>query len=299
MVVPVYGSDKILPELASRTEITLKKITPHFELLFVNDASPDNAWQVITKLAHEHAYIRGINLSRNFGQYPAITAGLAASRGEWIVIMDCDLQDRPEEIEKMYTCTKDGYYAVIGSRQKRHDSALRLFVSWGFYGVLSYLTGRRHDRSLANFGIYHRKVIDAVLSLRDHMRYFSVMVRWVGFRTAIVPVEHAERKGGKSGYSFVKLLSLATDILLAYTERPLRAISKIGLGVSVFATIYLCVILATWLTVGEVSSMSLILGTLWLMFGLLTTIIGIVALYLGKTFEETKKRPIYIVQDEI
>ncbi|TAJ15981.1 glycosyltransferase [Patescibacteria group bacterium] len=299
VVIPVYGSDNVLEELYQRIVAVVGKITPDFEIILVNDASPDTAWDVIKKLAAQDPHVRGLNLSRNFGQYPAITAGLSASRGEWVVVMDCDLQDQPEEIEKMYQKAQEGFFVVVGSRQKRHDSALRSLVSWGFYSSLNYLTGRRHNRTLTNFGLYHRKVIDAVLSIQDHMRYFSVMVRWVGFRTATVPVVHAPRKGGKSGYSFMKLFSLATDIILAYSEKPLRLIIKIGILVVLFAGAYLVLVGTQGFFVGPTQSLGLLMGSLWLIFGFLSVMLGIIALYLGKTFEETKKRPIYIVQEEI
>ncbi len=299
VVVPVYGSDTVLPELYTRTARVLESLGVTFEFIFVNDASPDDAWSVIRDLKSNDSRVRGINLSRNFGQYPAMTAGLQASRGEWVVVMDCDLQDLPEEIEKMYQKAQEGFWVVVGSRQERHDSRVRLLVSRLFYATLSYLTGRHHDRTLANFGIYHRRVIDAILSLEDHMRYFSVMVRWVGFRTAVVPVAHAPRKGGSSGYSFTKLFSLAIDIILAYSEKPLRLIIKIGIFITVLVIGYL--LFAEVYAPGNLISQpyKMLIASLWLIFGLLLIVIGIVALYVGKIFEETKKRPIYIIEEEI
>lgn len=299
VVVPVYGSDNALRELHQRIVATVEKITAKFELILVNDASPDNAWQVIRELAAKDKRVRGLNLSRNFGQYPAITAGLQASRGEWVVILDCDLQDQPEEIGRMYAKAKEGFFVVVGSRQARHDSRLRSFVSRAFYATLSYLSGTYQDPTLANFGIYHRRVIEAILSLQDHMRYFSVMVRWVGFRTATIPVQHAKRQGGKSGYSLRKLFSLGTDIILAYSERPLRLIVKIGLIVLTCASAYLLFVIVRGLFAEPATQFEILIGSLWLAFGLLSTMLGVVALYLGKTFDETKKRPIYIVQEEI
>lgn len=300
VVIPVYGSDDVLLELHKRIVVTLEKLALAFEIIFVNDASPDNAWQVIKELAAHDKRVRGINLSRNFGQYPAITAGLSGSRGEWVVVMDCDLQDRPEEIEHMYQKAQEGFFVVAGSRQKRHDSFVRSFVSRMFYATLSYLTGRHQDRTEANFGIYHRKVIDAILSLPEHMRYFSVMRRWVGFRTASVPVEHGARKGGKSGYSLRKLLSLATDIILAYSDKPLRLIIKFGLLVTFVAGVYCAMVLSQgFFGAGTVGQFEILIGSLWLIFGLLVVMLGLIALYLGKTFDEAKKRPIYIVQEEV
>lgn len=300
VVVPVYGSDDTLRELYRRIIATVERITPEFEVIFVNDASPDQAWAVIRELAAGDARVRGLNLSRNFGQYPAITAGLSASRGEWVVVMDCDLQDRPEEIERMYAKAREGFSAVVGSRRVRHDSRLRAFVSWGFYATLSYLTGTHQDRTEANFGIYHRRVVDAILSLPEHMRYFSVMRRWVGFPTAAIPVEHAKRQGGKTGYSLRKLFGLATDIILAYSDKPLRLIIKFGAVVTCGAGAYLAVIAVRGLffdnTAGQFEAL---IGSLWLIFGLLSIMLGVVALYIGKTFDEAKKRPMYIVQEEI
>jgi dolichol-phosphate mannosyltransferase len=322
VVIPVYGSDDVLSELRERIVATVEKLTQEFEIIFVNDASPDNAWQIIQKLAAGDKRVRGINLSRNFGQYPAITAGLSAAQGEWVVVMDCDLQDRPEEIAQMYWMAvageapphldsvtrstvnripaQEGFFVVVGSRQKRHDSFVRSFVSRAFYATLSYLTGKHQDRTEANFGIYHRKVIDAILSLPEHMRYFSVMRRWVGFKTASVPVEHGARKGGKSGYSLRKLLSLATDIILAYSDKPLRLIIKFGLAITFVAGVY-CVYILLQGFFGNVAigQFEILIGSLWLIFGLLVVMLGLIALYLGKTFDEVKKRPIYFIEEEV
>lgn len=299
VVVPVYGSVDALGELHDRIAATVGKITPEFELILVNDASPGSAWEAIQELSAKDSRVRGLNLSRNFGQYPAITAGLAKSRGEWVVVMDCDLQDQPEEIIKMYEKAQEGFFVVVGSRGKRHDGFVRSFVSKAFYATLSYLSGTRQDGTVANFGIYHRRVIDAILSMSEHMRYFSVMVRWVGFRTAAVPIEHAPRKGGKSGYSLAKLFSLAADIILAYSEKPLRLIVKLGVVVTMLSALYFVYLLAQGFMGITVGTFAVLFGSLWLIFGLLATMLGVIALYLGKTFEEAKKRPIYIVQEEV
>lgn len=299
VVVPVYGSDEVLQELYRRTIAVLEPITRDIELIFVNDASPDTAWNVIRELAAKDERVRGLNLSRNFGQYAALTAGLQASRGEWVVVMDCDLQDQPEAIEIMYRKAQEGYFVVVGSRTVRHDSAVRSFFSVAFYTLFSYLSGRKQDRTLTNFGLYHRRVIDAILSIPDQMRYFSVMVRWAGFRTAVIPVEHAPRRGGKSGYSLKKLFSLAIDIILAYSEKPLRLIVKIGVLTAVIAGAYLAVAVLSSIIGRPASSFELIMGSLWFIFGALSTMLGIIALYLGKTSQEVKKRPFYIVQEEI
>lgn len=299
VVIPVYGSIDTLPELHERIVATLEKITQNFELILVNDASPGNAWETIRALAKKDAHVRGINLSRNFGQYPAMTAGLRAARGEWVVVMDCDLQDQPESIVNMYAKAQEGYAVVVGSRQMRHDTFLRRLFSQLFYAILSYLTNTRQDRTVANFGIYHRRVIDAVLSLPERMRYFSVMVRWVGFKTATVPVIHSKRKDGKSAYSFRKLLKLAVDIFLAHSEGPLRLIVKIGVIATLCSGFYLTALIIKGFTMNPATPTQILFGSIWFMFGLLTIMLGIVALYLSKTFDEVKGRPIYIIDEEV
>lgn len=266
----------------------------------VNDASPDNSWSVIKELSSKDRRVKGLNLSRNFGQHPAISAGLSASTAEWVVVMDCDLQDQPEEIEKLYRKAEEGVDAVLASRIERRDGYFRKIVSWLFYRILSYLTDTTHDPTIANFGIYHRKVIDSVLCMGERLRYFPLMVRWGGFTIVTIPVEHAKRFSGKTSYSLKKMLDLGIDVILAFSDKPLRLVVKFGIVVSLFALAYVVFVVARALAgINPVEGWASLIASVWLIFGMLTMILGVIGLYVGKTFDETKKRPIYIVKEKI
>lgn len=181
VVCPVYSCECYLVELYQRLSHTFSSLDADFELILVNDASPDNAWDTIIKLSKNDTRVKGINFSRNFGQHYAITAGLEYCSGGWIVVMDCDLQDRPEKIPNLLVKVNEGFMIVFAKRIERKHSRYKRWFSTGFYHVLGYLTGTQQDATIANFGIYHKKVIQSLLSMQDYHRFFPTMVRWVGF----------------------------------------------------------------------------------------------------------------------
>ena len=170
----------------------------------------------------------GLKLSRNFGQHYAITAGLEQAKGEWIVVMDCDLQDRPDEIPNLYHKALEGYDLVFAQRTIRIDSFYKRISSKVFYAIFSYMTDTKQDSSIANFGIYHHRCIKALLSMNDHIRFFPTMSRWTGFNQIKLPVKHSERFEGNTSYSFTKLLQLAFNNMIAFSDKPLSIMVKLG-----------------------------------------------------------------------
>jgi len=296
VVIPVYGCKKCLSELTGRLQQTLSGITPDYEIIFVDDCSPDNAWETIEQLTESDPRIKSIRFSRNFGQHYAITSGLEKAAGEWIVVMDCDLQDRPEEILNFYRKALEGYDIVLGQRIYRQDSWLKKSFSKWFYNMLGYLTNTRQDYTIANFGIYHRKVIQAVLSMKDYIRYLPAMIRWVGFRHTAIEVKHAERTNGKTGYSIRKLIKLGTNVVLSFSEKPLHLVIQFGFLITSFSFLFGLVYLFRYFT-GSISVLgftSLIIS-IWFLSGIIILILGIVGLYIGKTFERAKDRPMFII----
>ncbi|HQO09903.1 MAG TPA: glycosyltransferase family 2 protein [Clostridiales bacterium] len=298
VVIPAYRCEKFVDELYSRLIITFEKLKVSFEIIFVNDSSPENDWEAIKALAEKDGRVKGLNFSRNFGQHCAITAGLEASKGNWTVIMDCDLQDRPEEIEKLYAKTQEGYDIVYARRAVRKDSFLKRMSSKYFYKVLSYLTEIEQDETVGNFGIYSRKSIDAVISLRENLRYFPVKIRWVGFRSATVSVEHSANRERKSSYNFRRLFGLAFDVMLATSNKPLKLVVKLGMLISALAFVF-----AVYLFVRALSGDYLIAGwpslivSIWFLSGIIILTLGIIGLYLGKVFDEVKNKPLYIIKE--
>lgn len=300
VVVPVYMGRVFLRELYERVKKSVEPLFPDFELILVNDASPDNAWQEIVALCKEDIRVKGINLSRNFGQHYAITAGLTYVTGDWVVVMDCDLQDVPEEIPKLFNKACEGFSVVFAQRIDREDSWFKRTQSKMFHAVFDYLTDRKSDPAVANFGIYHRKVIKAVLEFGDCVKCFPLIVTYVGFETAYVPVVHDARKSGKSSYTLGKALRFATNLMLAYSNKPLRLFTAGGFVVVAIAFVislyYLILHLSGKIVVSGFTSLIL---SVWFIGGILMMQIGIVGVYLGRVFNQTKGRPCFVVSDTI
>lgn len=300
VIIPVYKAEENLDELIERLKTQLGLITNSYEIILVDDGSPDDSWyKILTNSKHNPGHIKGVKLSRNFGQHYAITAGIDYCVGKWTIVMDCDLQDRPEEIPNLYKKALEGYDIVLASRTLRRDKFLKSTFSKIFYTILSYLTGTYHDPHVANFGVYSYKVINGVKDMRESIRYFPTMVRWVGFKSTTIPVVHAERLKGKTTYDFKKLLSLAIDIILAYSDKPIRLSIKFGFLISLISFLFAVVIFYFALT-GKVlvSGYASLIISLSFFSGLIISILGIIGLYVGKTFEVTKKRPLYFVDEK-
>ncbi|MEM7086961.1 MAG: glycosyltransferase family 2 protein [Bacteroidota bacterium] len=300
IVVPVYYGQATIEELARRVKTVVEKLELSMELLLVNDASPDDSWSVIKKIHQEIPSVRGINFSRNFGQHYAISAGLAHATGDWVVVMDCDLQDVPEEIEKLYAKALEGYDVVLARRTARKDSFFKRFFSRSFYRVLSYLSGVKYDPRVANFGIYKREVIDTINALPEKNRYFPSMIKWVGYKQTGVEVKHSERAEGTSSYNFKKLLNLSLDIVLSYSDKPLRLAIKLGLLITFLALLFSLILLYRWyIGVIEVAGYTSVILSIWFLSGIIIFVLGTVGLYIGKIFENVKDRPTYIIKDSL
>lgn len=300
VVSPEYKGEKMVAELVRRIVESVSTITEDYEIILVNDASPDNSWEEIVKQCQLNPKVKGINLSRNFGQHYAITAGLSYAKGDWIVVMDCDLQDRPEEIPNLYKKAQEGYDLVMAQRIIRNDSFIKRLSSKVFYKVFSYLTDTKQDASVANFGIYHKKVVNAVLSMGDRLRYFPTQVQWVGFRKCYLPIRHDERLEGKSSYNFRRLFQLASDTIVSFSDKPMRLMMKVGFCMTVLSLIIGLVYFVRYLC-GDIKILgytSLIIS-LWFLGSVLISLLGVVGLYLGKTFEQVKNRPAFLVDEMI
>lgn len=296
VVIPVYHGAPYAESLFGQLRTIICGMDLNYEVIMVDDCGADGSWPLITALAAENSELIGIKLSRNFGQHAAITAGLHHTRGQWIVVMDCDLQDQPSEIPKLYRKAMEGYDVVVARRRIRQDSILKRAGSYVFYKVLGYLTDTEQDHTVANFGVYNRKVIDAVVAMNDYIRYFPAMIRWVGFRVTAIDVAHAPRTAGRSSYSIGKLLSLGLDIVLTFSDKPLRLTVTAGLVISavglLVATYYLILYFSGLI---EVMGYTSIIVSIWLLFGVTITTVGIVGLYVGKSFDQVKRRPIYVI----
>ncbi|MEH2382466.1 MAG: glycosyltransferase family 2 protein [Nostoc sp.] len=297
VVIPVYKAEDSLHELYQRLKASLEIISEDFEIILVEDCGGDRSWEIIVELAKEDPRIKGIQFSRNFGEQYGITAGLDHCNAEWVVIMDCDLQDRPEEIPRLYAKAQEGYDIVLARRGKRKDPILKRLTSSLFYKVFNYLADINYDGQVNNFRIVSRKVVDSFRVLREQLRFFSLLVEWIGFPTASIDVQHGSRFAGKSTYTFNKLWKLGSETLVAYSDKPLRLSIKLGFLISFLAFLYGIYTFIDVLLYGTtVTGWTSLIVSLYFLCGIIIAFLGIIGLYLGKTFDETKRRPLYIIR---
>lgn len=300
IVSPVYRGENMVHELVTRIKENVSKITENFDVILVNDASPDNSWKEILAECKEDTKVKGINLSRNFGQHKAITAGLNYAKGDWVVVMDCDLQDRPEEIPKLYSKAKEGFDIVQAERTERQDGFLKRLSSTVFNAFFRYLSGVNKNKRIANFGIYKQDAITAVCNMPERDRAFSQLIRYVGFKTTSIPVEHGSRLEGNSSYTFRKLLKLAFEIIFSNSNKPLRMMVEMGF-IMAFASMIVALynVIAYFFGIIEVAGFTTTVFSIWFVGGLLMMQMGIVGVYIGKVFDQVKGRPLYVVMDKV
>lgn len=301
IISPCYGAPTLLRELVKQITAVAKTITPDYEIILVEDCSPDNSREIIRSICAEDSHVKGIFLSRNFGQQPAINAGLDVSTGEWVTILDCDLQNPPSHIKSLYDKAQEGYDLVFASRQDRPDNFFMTEGSKVFNKLMSFLTGVKQDPSIAEFAIYHRRVVDAMKQMGDYVRYYPLMDKWVGFRRASVVVPHDERTDGKeSSYSMKKRIELAVTTSIAFSTKALHMIVYCGVLISLVALVVaICLAVDTLVNGVDVSGWFTLFVSMWFLAGIVIMVMGIVAIYIGNIFMEVKGRPTYIIGETV
>ena len=299
IVSPVYYGEKSSEELVKRITMACTSITKDFEIILVDDGSPDQSWKKIIEISEKNQNVLGIKLSRNFGQHYASDAGLSKAKGDWIVVMDCDLQDRPEEIPRLFSKALEGFDVVVASREQRQDSFLKVFFSDMFYKALSWLTDTEQNSKVANFGIYKNTVIKEINNLSESFRYFPAMIKWVGFKRAELSVQHASRDEGESTYNFRRLLALALEVIIAFSEKPLRMMTYLGLSISLMSfCVGIYVLIRALQGAFLIQGWASIMVSLWLLAGIIMFFLGIVGIYVGRNYREAKGRPIFIISEQ-
>lgn len=300
IVAPVYRSDTIVPEFVRRACAGASKVTGDFELLLIEDGSPDNSWAAIVHECDRDPRVKGVQLSRNFGQHPAITAGLAHARGRFVVVIDSDLQDDPGYIPDLYRKALEGFDIVFARKRVRKFGVMRNLITSVYYSIFRWLASVDYDQEVGAYSIVTRRVVDAFLQFGDYRRGYVIVLSWLGFRRAYVNVEHLERPAGRSSYTAIGLISHAITMAVTYSDKPLRLSIYFGLALST-----LSFLLGIWLgiryftsNVGEMALgwTSIIISHLFLS-GLMLTNLGVVGLYIGRIFEQAKQRPIFVVRE--
>lgn len=296
VVIPVYGCRAALPELHRRLSAVLEKLAEDYEIILVNDNCPQNSWEVIEQICQEDHHVKGIELSRNFGQMKAILAGLDHASGDWICVMDCDLQDRPEEIPRLFNKALEGYDVVFARRAVRRDGVLKVLLASAFYKVYQFATDGSYDGAVCNFSIVKKNVIENYCKMREQHRGYVMYLRWLGFRQAVVDVEHDERFEGESSYSLKKRINMAIELLTSQSDKVLRFFVGLGFFMSLIAFLIIVALVIYRFTANVSIGWTSLIATNILVGGIIIMVVGVVGLYVGNTFMQTKGRPLYVVR---
>lgn len=301
IVVPVFDEEESITETTRRL-VTLRdrlKIEVEVELLFVDDGSKDGSFELLRKIASEHRYVKVISFSRNFGHQVAITAGIDYASGDYVAVIDADLQDPPELIEEMYKMAIQGYDVVYGKRRSRTgETVFKKTSAATFYRVLSYMCEIEIPVDTGDFRLMSRRAVDALKQLRERHRFVRGMVPWLGFRSVPLEYDRHERFAGETKYPLRKMLPFAANAILSFSKKPLTLATRLGF-VTILAGFLggVCMLYLRLFTSITVPGITAVLLTIVIFSGVQIFLLGIVGEYIARIFEEAKGRPLYIVAE--
>ena len=302
IVSPVYQAAGLVEELVSRIVDSLSTLSRPYEIILVEDGSRDCSWAEIVKVCRNNPQVKGIKLSRNFGQHSAITAGLSESSGELVVVMDCDLQEDPACIPALIALCGDGeegFDVVLTRRESPQQSRWRQFGGKLFFSIYSLLTDDSiHRHGVGTLSVLKRKVVDQFLELHDAHRHYLLLVRWLGFRSTMVAVPHSLRPTGKSSYSFKKLVMHAVDGIVSQSTRALHLSIVAGVTMGLLACAGVVFLFVAYFIWGFREGWASLAVLILLCSGLILLAQGVTSLYVGKSFEQGKQRPLFIISEK-
>lgn len=298
VVSPVYNECEVLPYLFEALPRALSKLSDHYEIILVNDGSSDGSDQIIRQRAELDSRIKLVSFSRNFGQQAAITAGLDCATGDIVVVMDCDMQDPPEMLAPMLDKIHEGYDVVSCRRTGRDgESLFKRWSSTAFYQVMRFGIDKRIEPEVGDFRMYTRRAADALRGFREQHRFMRGLVAWLGLKEAILLFHRPARAAGQTKYPLSKLIKLAWTAIASSSPLPLKASSYLGAAMLAgsFIAFGCCLIglVASWTTTTSLAWIGFLLG----LSGIQMTAIGLLGDYVGRVFEESKQRPLYVVSE--
>lgn len=299
VIAPCYNEEAGVDELVKRVKNVLKKLNFKYEIILINDGSKDNTWEEIKKNANKNSEVKGICFSRNFGQQCAVSAGLSECSGDLALIMDADLQNPPELLPQMLKKMEETNADIVyGNRVRRKgDSWFKVITSKIFCKILYYLSDNIFHSDAGEFRIINRKVIDAVNSMPESLRFLRGLFSWVGFKHVAFDYICQERFAGKTHYSLSKMVSLAIDAITAFSVKPLRITFIFGIISAFLGIIMLFYVFYVWYHFDTVSGWTSIISLILIMSSFQFILLGLIGEYVGRIFIESKKRPHYIIKE--
>lgn len=300
VVIPVYKSQETLNELTDRLILALEKLKADWEIIFVNDGSPDNSWSLLLRLCQRNKQLRGIKLSRNFGQHNALLAGIRAAKKDTIITLDDDLQNPPEEIHKLLKKMNEGFDCVYGVPEKKQHSWFRNLSSSVTRIALSSVMGAKSARKVTSFRAFKRSLVTAFDSYKGDFVSIDALLTWGVLRFGYINVEHSERTQGSSTYSLTKLVTHALTMMTSYSSLPLRVASLIGFICTFFGILVLIWVIGRYLMLGgSVPGFPFLASIIALFSGTQLFSLGIIGEYLGRIHFRAMGKPSYIIEQEV
>ncbi|TDT50819.1 glycosyltransferase family 2 protein [Fonticella tunisiensis] len=302
IVVPMYFEELVAEECYRRLTEVARKNDLNYEIIFVNDGSTDRTLEILESIAKVDNHVKVISFSRNFGHQIAITAGMDKAIGDAVVIIDADLQDPPELIPDMIKLWEEGYDVVYAKRKKREgESWFKLATAKAFYRVLDRMSSVKIPVDTGDFRLIDRKVVEALRKMREHNRFVRGMVSWVGFKQTAIEFERKERFAGETKYPLKKMIKFALDGIISFSAKPLKMVQYIGfLSIIVTFCVFIYSIVSKIFGVGNpVSGWTSIMVTITFIGGVQLLSIGVLGEYIARIYDESKGRPLYIIEKEI
>lgn len=302
IVSPVYMADSIVDELVARVCQVMKRLSVSYELILVEDGSSDNSWDKIKNNCSVHSQVKGVRLSRNFGQHSAITAGLKITTGDCIIVLDCDLQDDPRYIEDLLNKFSEGFDVVYTRRKSRQFSFFKNLLTRLFYSIFNYLvseTFAKGTEQVGGYSLISRKVLNAYFQVGDYQRQYLMIIRWLGFKHCFIDIEHMERFNGKSSYSFRKLLQHGIDGITSHSVRLLNLMTYFGFILSFLSFLVGITLIISYMLSPFQAGWTSIFVLILFIGGIIISCIGVCGIYIGRIFEQSKSRPIYLIDETI
>jgi glycosyltransferase involved in cell wall biosynthesis len=301
IIVPVYNEEKVIPIFHVRIENVLETIPEKSEIIYVNDGSTDNTLKIIKSFKTKNKYVAIVDLSRNFGKEIALTAGIDHAKGDTVIVIDADLQDPPELIPELLKYRKEGYDVVYAKRVSRlGEGVIKRGTAHVFYRVMNTLSKVKVPEDTGDFRAMSRRAVDSLKELREHHRFMKGLFSWIGYQQKGIPFKRDARYAGKTKWNYWKLWNFALEGITSFTTAPLLTASYLGIITSLTAFIYAVYIVYKTLVYGDpVRGYPSLMVVILFLGGIQLLSIGVIGEYIGRIFNETKRRPLYILKDFI
>ena len=300
VVTPVYGNKILVEKLYKAILVSMSKIDVDYEIIMVNDCCPYGSGEEIERLAKLDNKIKFIDLSRNFGQHIAIKAGIDNAKGDYIIVMDCDLQDNPEDIPRFYKKIKEGYDVVFGERIARQDNIVKKLHSWAFRLLYKQLSDFYIEKKVGTYSMITKEVASQISLINTKNFEYGGALLYLGFKKAYIPIKKEERKIGTSGYNFYKGIKLALGSIIQNSNKPLVFAVYCSFAMLIFSFIFVLK-----LVYDKISHHTTLMGwtslmvSIFFIAGLLFAYLALLGLYVGNIFQETKSRPVYTIKKKL